>query len=99
MLGFLHKAEENSSHLEGLKGKERVLDMADRMRRVGGDQDVHVLYRESEEAFQRGEIRFDEITVLFKHACIHSGTVHPTSLERFSVCPVCEARLDACNSD
>lgn len=81
-------------HLEVLKGAARVLDMADRMRRAGGENDMHRLHREAEEAFERGEIPFDEVTVLFKHAAIHSGAVHPCRLERFRVCPVCEAYLD-----
>lgn len=78
-----------------LVGVARILDMADRWRRLGGAAvKPHALYQECVEAFSRGEIRFGEVTPLYGHAMIHAGAIVPCSRERFLVCPRCEAKLD-----
>lgn len=74
-------------------GAERVLGLADAMRAVGGAT-PHRLYHECVEAFSRGEISFDAVTPLYRHAMIHAGAiVRKSTGQPFLVCPECEARL------
>lgn len=78
-----------------LKGEARVLDMADRMRRLGaGTVQPHRLYFECVEAFRRGELEFDRVTSLYRHAMLHSGAIVPRGRARFHHCPECEVALD-----
>lgn len=75
-------------------GAERVLGLADAMRAVGGAT-PHRLYHECVEAFRRGDITFDEVTPLYRHAMIHAGAIQRKSTGRaFLVCPDCLAKLD-----
>lgn len=76
-----------------LLGAEKVLDMADRMRRSGGAQ-PHRLHHEAVEAFRRGELGFEQVLPLYRHAMIHAGCVVRKGGIPFRVCPECEASLD-----
>lgn len=55
---------------------------------------AHHLYSECVGAFRRGEIAFDDVGVLYRHAMIHAGGIVPRDRERFLVCPECAAALD-----
>jgi hypothetical protein len=77
---------------ERLKGAAGVLELADAMRVVGGAM-PHRLHHEAVEAFRRGEVEFDRVTPLFRHAMIHAGAIVPRDRPRFHVCPECEAEL------
>lgn len=79
---------------EPLTGVKRILAAADDCRREDRSPRPHALYNECVEAFRRGEIRFDEVTPLYRHAMIHAGAIRPLDRPRFLVCPRCEARLD-----
>lgn len=79
--------------VEVLRGEAKVIELADRMRRAGGGES-HRLYHECVEAFRRGEIEFDRVTVAFRHALIHAGHTKPSRRSRFMICPQCEAFLD-----
>lgn len=73
-----------------LRGEARVLDMADRMRGCGGGSPA-TLYGACVAAFSRGEIGYDEVTPLYRHACVHALLVVPRDRARFDSCPECEA--------
>lgn len=78
---------------EELTGEARVLALAGRMRAVGGGA-PHRLYHECTEAFKRGEIAFDQVTPLYRHAMIHAGMiVRKSTGQAFLECPECEAEL------
>lgn len=75
--------------------REQLLDMADRMRRLGpGAVQPHRLYFETTEVLRQGGIEFDEVTGLYRHAMIHAGAIIPRDRPRFHACPECDARLD-----
>jgi hypothetical protein len=76
-----------------LEGEARVLELADAMRRAGGCA-PHRLHHECVEAFHRGEVEFDAVTTLYRHAMIHAGAIVPRDRPRFHVCPECEAELN-----
>jgi hypothetical protein len=78
---------------EQLTGEARVIALADAMRSVGGGA-PHRLYTEAVEAFRRGELAFDRVTPVYRHAMIHAGAIVRKGGERFRVCPECEQRLD-----
>lgn len=79
-----------------LVGEARVLDLADRMRQLGGRGGIapHRLYHECVDAWRRGEISFDAVTPLYRHAMIHAGGIVPRDRPRFHQCPECDAMLD-----
>lgn len=81
-----------SSGPQELKGAARVLDLADRMRASGGVT-PHRLHHECTEALQRGEISFDDVTPLYRHAMIHAGAIVPRDRERYRFCPECTEPL------
>ena len=74
--------------------EQRILGLADSGRRVGG-LPPRRLYDECERACHRGELSFDRVTPLFRHAAIHLGQVTRIGAERFLVCPECGAELGA----
>ncbi len=78
-----------------LEGEARVLDLADRMRRLGpGGVQPHRLHHEALVEFREGRLEFDQITPLYRHAMIHAGAIVPRDRDRFRVCPTCEAPLN-----
>lgn len=78
-----------------LVGEARVLDIADRWRRLGaGAIRPYRLHNECVKAFQRGEIAFDQVTRLYRHAMIHAGALAPRDRPRFHLCPECQVTLD-----
>jgi hypothetical protein len=77
---------------EDLTGEARVLALADAMRASGGAA-PHRLHDESVRAFRRGEVAFDEVTRLYRHAMVHAGAIVRRGGEPFRICPHCEATL------
>jgi hypothetical protein len=78
---------------EPLTGEPRVLALADAMRAVGGAA-PHRLHHEAVEAFRRGDIEFDDVTRLYRHAMIHAGAIVRAGGIPFRVCPECEVVFD-----
>lgn len=77
-----------------LTGEARLLELADRMRRLGeGTVQPHRLYHECVDAFRRGEITFDQVTPLYRHSMLHAGAIVRKGGIPFRVCPTCEADL------
>jgi hypothetical protein len=80
---------------EHLVGEARVLDIADRLRRLGsGPVQPHRLHNEAVAAFRRGELEFDQVTRVYRHAALHAGALVPRDRPRFHHCPQCGAQLD-----
>jgi len=75
-----------------------LLELADRMRRSGGG-DRNLLHWAINEQMQLGLITIDDQAVIYRHMAIHAGMIKPCQLERFRVCPVCEAYLDVPEGD
>jgi hypothetical protein len=75
-----------------LVGSARVLALADAMRASGGAA-PHRLHSEAVDAFRRGEVPFDQVTTLYRHAMVHAGAIVRRGGEPFLVCPHCEQRL------
>jgi len=67
------------------------------MRRCGGG-DRNQIRIALDEAIARNEITMDDISI-YRHMAIHAGVVKPTELERYRVCPICEATLDVPEGD
>ncbi len=65
-----------------------VITLADRMRR-SDCADRWQLRHIAEDEFPA-----DRGAQVIRHAAIHAGIVKPRTLDRFRICPVCEAHLD-----
>ena len=70
-----------------------LIELADRMRRSGGGS-RELLHWALDEQIAQNTITMDEHAALYRHMAIHAAVVKPLNLERFHVCPVCEAYLD-----
>lgn len=77
---------------EELRGAGLVLALAETMR-VTDCVVPSALLGESVRAARRGEVSYDDVTRLFRHAMVHAGGTRRVGGERFRVCPECEAVL------
>lgn len=75
-----------------LRGEAAVLDMADRMRACGGGSPA-TLYGKCVAEFRRGALSYDEVTSLYRHACVHARIVIRRDRDHRD-CPHCGALLD-----